>query len=339
MVSASPEAIRQLTLTLQEATAGDAQLTLAYKNLHKGYPEVIAERFLKARDNNVFKARKMVMDCLHWRIDNDIDNILSKPIGTKETYDAIRESQPIGMTGFCKKGRPVFAIGVGLNGFDKAPVDKYVQSHIQLNEYRDQVLLPNSSKRMGRFIGTCLKIIDMTNLKLSALSRIKVMTIISTIDDLNYPEKTDVYYVVNAPYIFAACWKVVKPLLHERTRRKVCVLQGCGRDELLKVMDMDVLPHFCRSDSNRTDINDSNIVDCFSPSHPFHVEVWNYIKQQSYVSKCMGPAPQKSFHIEVPQPKEEVQIIEEELESAVVHFTDEGCSEGNSLRMSCLSMD
>lgn len=34
------------------------------------------------------------------------------------------------------------------------------------------------------------------------------MTIISTIDDLNYPEKTDTYYIVNAPYIFAACWKV-----------------------------------------------------------------------------------------------------------------------------------
>lgn len=32
----------------------------------------------------------------------------------------------------------------------------------------------------------------------------------STIDDLNYPEKTDTYYIVNAPYIFSACWKVGK---------------------------------------------------------------------------------------------------------------------------------
>lgn len=30
-------------------------------------------------------------------------------------------------------------------------------------------------------------------------------------------------------------WQVVKPLLQERTRKKVQVLQGSGRDELLKV--------------------------------------------------------------------------------------------------------
>lgn len=29
--------------------------------------------------------------------------------------------------------------------------------------------------------------------------------------------------------------QVVKPLLQERTRKKIQVLQGCGRDELLKV--------------------------------------------------------------------------------------------------------
>ena len=36
----------------------------------------------------------------------------------------------------------------------------------------------------------------------------QLLTIISTIDDLNYPEKTNTYYIVNAPYIFSACCKV-----------------------------------------------------------------------------------------------------------------------------------
>lgn len=109
----------------------------------------------------------------------------------------------------------------------------------------------------------------------------QLMTVITTIDDLNYPEKTETYYIVNAPYIFSACWKVwiycyiwiqmnlplhtkallcsvpfssltetrlksnsfecwqvVKPLLQERTRRKIQVLQGNGRDELLKVRQL-----------------------------------------------------------------------------------------------------
>ena len=37
---------------------------------------------------------------------------------------------------------------------------------------------------------------------------LQILTAISTVDDLNYPEKTDTYYIVNAPYIFSACWKV-----------------------------------------------------------------------------------------------------------------------------------
>ena len=37
---------------------------------------------------------------------------------------------------------------------------------------------------------------------------LQLLTVITTIDDLNYPEKTDTYFIVNAPYIFSACWKV-----------------------------------------------------------------------------------------------------------------------------------
>lgn len=37
---------------------------------------------------------------------------------------------------------------------------------------------------------------------------LQIVTVMSTIDDLNYPEKTETYYIVNAPYIFSACWKV-----------------------------------------------------------------------------------------------------------------------------------
>ena len=63
------------------------------------------------------------------------------------------------------------------------------------------------------------------------------MTTITTIDDLNYPEKTETYYIVNVPYIFSACWKTIKPLLQERTKKKIQVLKGCGKDELLKVFN------------------------------------------------------------------------------------------------------
>nr|GFD16626.1 hypothetical protein [Tanacetum cinerariifolium] len=38
----------------------------------------------------------MLVDCLNWRIENDIDKILSKPIIPAEFYRSVRDSQLIG---------------------------------------------------------------------------------------------------------------------------------------------------------------------------------------------------------------------------------------------------
>ncbi|OMO76986.1 hypothetical protein CCACVL1_15245 [Corchorus capsularis] len=275
----SQEAIVQLQALMDRV---DEPLNKTFENVHQGYRAETLARFLKAREWSVVKAHKMLMDCLLWRVQNDIDHILAKPIVPTELYRAIRDSQLIGMSGYSREGLPVFAIGVGLSTFDKASVHYYVQSHIQINEYRDRVILPSASKKHGRPITTCIKVLDMTGLKLSALSQIKLLTIISTIDDLNYPEKTNTYYIVNAPYIFSACWKVVKPLLQERTRKKIQVLPGCGRDELLKL--------------------------------------YNYIKQQSVINEPAQPIKQGSFHVDLPEPAAEGTEIVKTLESELHKF-------------------
>ncbi|GAU13517.1 hypothetical protein TSUD_128140 [Trifolium subterraneum] len=224
------DAIKQLQCLMENV---DEQFKITFKNMHMGYPTETLARFLKARDGNVAKAHKMLIDCLHWRVENEIDKVLAKPIPA-DLYKGVRDSQLIGMSGYTKEGLPVVAVGVGLSTYDKASDKYYIQSHIQVNEYRDRVILPTATKKHGRYIGTCVKVLDMTGLKFSALNQLRLLTAISTIDDLNYPEKTDTYYIVNAPYVFSACWKVVKPLLQERTRKKIQVLQGCGKDELLK---------------------------------------------------------------------------------------------------------
>ncbi|KZV45692.1 hypothetical protein F511_00344 [Dorcoceras hygrometricum] len=272
--------------------------------MHLGYQRETLVRFLKARDGNVLDAHKMLTDCINWRIQNDIDSTLSKPIVPNDLYRAIRDSQLVGMPGYTKEGLPVIAVGVGLSTYDKASIHYYVQSHIQMNEYRDQVILPSATKKFGRYIGTCIKILDMTSLKLSALNHIKLMSVISTVDDLNYPEKTDIYYIVNAPYIFTACWKVVKPLLHEKTRKKVQVLSGSGRDDLLKIMDYESLPHFCRREGSGSSRHARNgmFSDCFSLDHPFHQQLYNYVKEQAKLVEVVPPVRQVSFHVDIPEP-------------------------------------
>ncbi|KVI02364.1 CRAL-TRIO domain-containing protein [Cynara cardunculus var. scolymus] len=201
-----------------------------------------------------------LVDCLNWRIENEIDKILWKPIIPAEFYRSVRDSQLIGMSGYTKdffkdtnliltdasRGRPVIAIGVGLSTYDKASIHCYVQSHIQINEYRDRVIM--------------------------------LLTVISSIDDLNYPEKTDTYYIVNAPYVFSACWKI---------------------------MDYESLPHFCRRQGSGSSRHAKNTIGddcCFSLDHGFHQQLYNYTNQQAAGIKPRAPVKQGSFHVGFPEP-------------------------------------
>ncbi|XP_058202481.1 SEC14 cytosolic factor-like isoform X3 [Rhododendron vialii] len=309
------EAIDQLQVLMEEV---DEPLKKTFKNVHRGYPTETLARFLKAREGNVSKAHSMLVDCLKWRVENDIDGILAKPIVPTDLYRAIRDSQLVGLSGYSRE------------------VHYYIQSHIQINEYRDNVLLPSASKQCGRHISKCLKVFDMTGLKLSALSQIKLLTIITTIDDLNYPEKTLTYYIVNAPYIFSACWKVVKPLLHERTRRKVQVLPGCGRDDLLKIMDQGSLPHFCRKEGSGSSRHMENSTEnCFSLDHPFHQQIYNYIKQQFAIREPVRPIRQGSVHVVLPDSAVEDMEIAKTLESELQKFDyqDEICGSLDGLKI------
>ncbi|KAM0942576.1 putative CRAL-TRIO lipid binding domain, CRAL/TRIO domain, CRAL/TRIO domain superfamily [Dioscorea sansibarensis] len=318
----SQEAIEQLNDLMDQV---DEHLKDTFQILHQGYPSETLVRFLRAREWSVPKAHKMLIDCLTWRLQNAIDNILSKPIVPMDLYKVVRDSQLVGLSGFSREGLPVFAIGAGMSTLDRASVHYYVQSHIQINEYRDRVVLPATSDLHGRYIGTCLKVLDMTGLKLSALSQIKLLTLISTVDDLNYPEKTDIYYIVNAPYIFSACWKVVKPLLRERTRKKIQVLHGCGRDELLKIMDYASLPHFCKREGSAGLSRNSSpdIDDCFSLDHPFHQELYNYVKQQSQNNALKVPIKLGSFHVDVPDPDPDGTMIVQTIESELHKIGDQ----------------
>ncbi|RXH85764.1 hypothetical protein DVH24_014348 [Malus domestica] len=293
----SQEAIKQFQALMDQVffywvefgeMAVDEPLKRTFQNVHQGYLVETFGRFLKARDSNVAKAHKM------------------KPIVPTELYRGVRDSQLIGLSGYSREGLPIFAIGVGLSTFDKASVHYYVQSHIQINEYRDR---PSASKKYGKHITTCIKVLDMTGLKLSALSQIKLMTIISTIDDLNYPERTNTYYIV------------VKPLLQERTRKKVQVLSGCGRDELLKIMDYASLPHFCKSEGSGSSRNSQNGADnCFSLDHHFHQQLYNHIKQQSMMKESVQPFRHGSFHVDVPEAAAERTQIAKTIESEFNKF-------------------
>ncbi|KAH0854992.1 hypothetical protein HID58_024520 [Brassica napus] len=195
--------------------------------------ESLRESYRMLRNNdstpNLFIAiSDLLLDCLEWRTQNEIDSILTvsfEPIVPVSLQRNQRLPACRSSSGYSKEGSLSIAIGVGLSTYDKA------SSHIQMNEYRDRVGFAICYKETGTTYLHLFENLDMSGLKLSALSQIKLMTTITTIDDLNYPEKTETYYIVNVPYIFFCLLETIKPLLQERTKKKIQVLKGCGKDE------------------------------------------------------------------------------------------------------------
>lgn len=336
-------AIEELRKLIGIGTAADPALRSSWEVMHAGYPDASIGRFLKARDYDASKAHHMLTECLKWRIKNEVDTILSRPL-EGDRFEKIRATQLYGMSGFDHQGRPVLVVRVGLSSMDpEVKIEEYMHSHIQHNEYRDTVLLPMASKRAGTPVTSCVKIMDMTGLRLSSLSRMKAHTAVASIDDLNYPEKAEVYYIVNSPSVFSMCWKTVKPLLQDRTRKKMQVLSGSGKTDLLKVMDESVLPHFVRlapvsglgsvKDLAELDATTARLgnggVDCCSSTHPFHVEMQAFIEEQwrqrrkGMLTRDMSRP--RGMNLEAPLDEDE----EDGEELEVVHVLEEALKEAS----------
>lgn len=86
-------------------------------------------------------------------------------------------------------------------------------------------------------------------------------------------------------------------------------------------MDYASLPHFCRkegSGSSKHAISGSE--NCYSLDHPFHQELYNYIKQQSRMHEAVEPIKQGSFHVDYPEPPAEEAEIAKTIESELNKF-------------------
>ncbi len=73
-----------------------------------------------------------------------------------------------------------------------------------------------------------------------------VFKLIAAVDQDNYPETMGATYVVNAPWVFTAVWRMVRVFLDEGVTAKVHILgEGAPtRDALLAAVDAEALPAF-----------------------------------------------------------------------------------------------
>lgn len=49
-------------------------------------------------------------------------------------------------------------------------------------------------------------------------------------------------YIINSGYLFAGIWAVMKPWIDSETRKKISIISGSGKKELLEAIDAENLP-------------------------------------------------------------------------------------------------
>lgn len=71
----------------------------------------------------------------------------------------------------------------------------------------------------------------------------------------------------------------------------------------MQIMDHASVPHFCRKEGSGSSRHAENSHEnCYSLDHPFHQQLYNYIKQQSLIHEPIELIKQGSIHVDLPDP-------------------------------------
>ena len=178
-------------------------------------------------------------------------SIFSRPLPV-EKFQHLTRYFPHSHHGFDKRGQPIYIDCTGqmdvdsvLEGVSKEDV---LHSHIIMMEYQNRVLMAQGSAKMGHTVHRMCNIVDMTGAssRLASRKAMDIFKLIAAVDQDNYPETMGATYVVNAPWVFTAVWRVVRAFLDEGVTAKVHILgEGAPtRDALLAAVDADQLPSF-----------------------------------------------------------------------------------------------
>jgi CRAL/TRIO domain len=105
------------------------------------------------------------------------------------------------------------------------PIERITKNHIYEYEKLVRYRLPACSAKAGMHLEKTTTILDLDGVYLSTFSSVfSLIQRVSSIAQNYYPEMLGKMFIVNAPYLFYACWSLVSPLLNEVTVKKISIL-------------------------------------------------------------------------------------------------------------------
>ena len=203
----------------------------------------IPQRFIDGCDGDLKEARRRWDITRHWRESEGVNTILQEP---QPYFYLICAMYPHYFCGKGKQGNVVYYERPG--DFEGSQLyargvtlDDLVRHWLFVTEYNWNVICNGDEK------AKVITVLDIEKVKMSDLAGNSMEYLKKTVGYANqhYPERSYVIFIVNVPYFFSWAWKIVKPLVHPNTQKKVRILSSkevlAGLSEYI---DVDQIPEY-----------------------------------------------------------------------------------------------
>ncbi|KAJ3027852.1 hypothetical protein HDV00_010799 [Rhizophlyctis rosea] len=185
--------------------ADEMWLTTAYD-----HPDSLMLRFLRARKWDVKAAVAMAMGCIKWRREFDVARLLRE--GEVLLDRAELESAKSYYSGRDSENRPCCVVHVKYH--DKNTVDEEKTKFLTVYMMETGRLMLDPPQEMATIL------FDMTDFGLANMDYTFVKFFVSTLQNF-YPESLGLCLIINAPWLFNGCWRIIKPWLDPVVASKI----------------------------------------------------------------------------------------------------------------------
>ncbi|PSS07609.1 Phosphatidylinositol/phosphatidylcholine transfer protein [Actinidia chinensis var. chinensis] len=195
----------------------------------KDVDDFMIRRFLRARDLDIGRASVMFLKYLKWRRTFVPNGFISR----SEVPNEIEQNKMF-MQGLDKQGRPITVLFAGRHFLIKGGLDEF-KRFVVLSLDKICSRMPTGQEKFT-VIGD-LEGWGYTNSDIRGY-----LGALAILQD-NYPERLGKVFIIHAPYIFMAVWKVIYPFIDNNTKKKIVFVENKKlRSTLLEDIDESQLP-------------------------------------------------------------------------------------------------
>ncbi|XP_064095033.1 uncharacterized protein LOC135207291 isoform X2 [Macrobrachium nipponense] len=197
-----------------------------FKNMQ--VDEKLLRRYLVAH-HTVDAAYERMVATDAWRKEANVAEITSETPGVKSSI-ALRVSKLLEERD--NRRRPIVYVAVRNHSFRNRDVDAMTEYIIYMLEESCRKCLDDGPDNI------CI-LFDMKGFSLTCMDYPLVRVLFNIMTD-HYPERLGVSLILNAPYIFSACWAIIRSWMDENTASKIKFIKG--DEQLSSYVDPCVIP-------------------------------------------------------------------------------------------------